>query len=139
MKVFLAGEGSDELGDWSRDANYRGQQNVPGVIEALLTKLGLNFDVINGTPWSLIQKYYPPKKSTWRRLNDDTKNVLRAAQDARDADADALVFVRDTDRDRDGRREAAIEDGIREATDLFPDLDICGGVAKQEIEAWILA
>lgn len=50
-----------------------------------------------------------------------------------------MVFVRDSDRDRYHQRENDIERGIQEAEALFPELDICGGVAKQEIEAWILA
>src|SRR5476649_489749 len=80
------------------------------------------------------QRATPPLDSATRR-----KTSFASAQDARDAGADALVFVRDSDRDRYHQRENDIERGIQEAEALFPELDICGGVAKQEIEAWILA
>jgi hypothetical protein len=76
MKVFLAGEGSDELGDGSRSSTYRSRQSAPGILEALLTKLALKFKIINGTPWSVIQKYVPSKGDPSARLSDETKNVL---------------------------------------------------------------
>src|SRR5471030_3246569 len=86
------------LGDGSRSSTYRSRQSAPGILEALLTKLALKFKIINGTPWSVIQKYVPSKGDPSALLSDETKNVLCAAQDARDAGADALVFVRDSDR-----------------------------------------
>ncbi len=57
--------------------------------------------------------------------------------EADEVGADVLVFVRD--RDGDEERAAAIEEGLRLAREGTYSAKVVGGVAVEEIEAWILA
>lgn len=59
--------------------------------------------------------------------------MLGAAEMARKAGADLLIFVRDRDRDR--RREKDILQAIAKVKDL----QVVGGVAVESIEAWVFA
>lgn len=56
---------------------------------------------------------------------------------ALDEGCDVLAFVRDRDGDAD--REQQLERGIEEAARTFASVRIVGGVARESIEAWILA
>jgi hypothetical protein len=132
MKVFLAGEGKDELGDWFHHPSYRTGNDAPGLIEALLHKLGVDVQVANGRRWKDIAKYAAGSKRS-----RENKNVLGAAQEALDLKCEALIFVRDLDGEPS--RRAEIKQGLVEAAEKFPGLTVCGGVAAQQIEAWILA
>jgi hypothetical protein len=131
MKVYLAGEGVHELGDWFHHPGHRRGTDKPGLIESLLFKLGLQHEVVGATLWKSIRKFRPGDHRP-----AETRNVLGAVLDADEAGAEALIFVRDRDSDLD--REAAIEQGIQEAP-AIAEIEVAGGVAAQEIEAWILA
>lgn len=131
MKVYLAGEGVHELGDWFHHPGLRRGKDKPGLIESLLFKLGLDHEVVGATPWKAIRKFRPGD-----RRPAETRNVLGAVLDADEAGAEALVFVRDRDGDPD--READVERGINEST-TFTEIRVAGGAAAQEIEAWLLA
>src|SRR4051794_8715923 len=111
MKVFLAGEGVSELGDWVHHPSYRVGNDEPGVIQSLLFKLGIRPEVVGALKWTDI-----PKFKSKGHLQAEARNVLGAALEAQLAGADALVFV----RDRDGKkaREEDIEDGIRQVAIL---------------------
>ena len=50
---------------------------------------------------------------------------------------DAIVFSRD--RDGDVQRKDDVERGIRDALTENPGLRVVGGVAREAVEAWILA
>lgn len=134
MKVFLAGEGRSELGDYSGAREYwprPGDSRCPGVLEALLLRLGVDVEVIDAIVWKHIRKYKAgdhrsPELRTVRGL------LLRASESG----ADALVFARD--RDRETQREAEIDRGISEGVDAHPDVAVVGGAAVEAIEAWIL-
>lgn len=132
MKVFLAGEGRDELGKWFDHPGYRDDKNHPGLIEAFLTNLEIDYMVTDGKRWRNLLKY-----EAGDGRSEEMKNVMGAAQEALDLGCDAVVFVRDLDSAP--WRETDIAKGIEKARAEFPDLRICGGVAIQEIEAWILA
>jgi hypothetical protein len=133
VKIFLAGEGIAELGDWSVARQYRHAPPRVGLIEALLLRLGQGPIEIGGaTTWSSASKYSPRD----RRANE-TRRVLGLAQDALESGCDALVFVRDNDRD--AARRAAIERGLEEAAETNARLRLVGGLAIEEIEAWVLA
>jgi hypothetical protein len=129
MKIYLAGEGVHELGDWFHHPGLRRGKDDPGLIESLLFKLRLHHEVVGATVWKSIRKFRPGDHRP-----AETRNVLGAVLDADEAGAEALIFVRD--RDSDPGREAAIERGIDEAP---ADITVAGGVAAQEIEAWVLA
>lgn len=133
MKVFLSGEGPTELGDWAKELPYRTITPEIGVIEALLRKAwGSPYTVVDACLWKRIRKF-----RSQDHLRPETRNVLGLALQADEAGCDALVFVRDQDGDEE--RQADIEEGVRAAQGRGLDVDIIGGVAVQEIEAWILA
>ena len=111
MKLFLSGEGPDELGDWYRLPQHRSNPPVRGILEALVHKLG--------------------------PVRGEVQNVLGLMVEAEEAGADVLVFVRDQDGYED--RQDDIEEGLRRAEARGDMPRVVGGVAVQEIEAWILA
>lgn len=133
MKVFLSGEGPTELGDWAKELPYRASTPEVGVIEALLRKAWTHpYTVVDACLWKRIRKF-----RSQDHLRPETRNVLGLALQADEAGCDALAFVRDQDGDEE--RQADIEEGVRFAQAKGLDVDIVGGVAVQEIEAWILA
>jgi hypothetical protein len=134
MKVFIAGEGPDELGDWARHPAYRPTKRedyARGIIIALLARGGIDVEVIDASLWKHI-----PKFRAGDHRHPETRTVLGLALRAEEKKCDALVFVRD--RDRDEGREQDLEAGISDASARF-SLTIAGGMAVEETEAWILA
>ena len=133
MKVFLAGEGRHELGDWVHPEQYREKPAVVGLVEALLLRLECRgWKVIGAIKWQKIVKLRPGQFRT-----QEMRNVRGAALHAQEAGADLLVFVRD--RDGQGEREDEIKGAIDELSVDDGAVRIAGGVAAQQIEAWILA
>jgi hypothetical protein len=133
MRVFLSGEGSDDLGDWCNDPQYRSIPSRIGIIEALLRRVSpIDFTVVDARAWKRIRKFQAGKHA-----KPETRNVLGLVNEAEEARCDALVFVRDQDGDAD--REASIVEGLRLAYERDFGPALVGGVAIQEIEAWILA
>ncbi|MBI4706259.1 MAG: hypothetical protein HY744_34615 [Deltaproteobacteria bacterium] len=135
MKVFLGGEGPDELGSWVYERPYRDAKSMrPGVVEALLRKVSAaGWAVVDGLPWRLIRKYRHGREMHAAEM----RNVLGLALRAAEAGCQILAFVRD--RDGDDARERDVEAGIGDAKARFPQLKIVGGVAIEELEAWLLA
>jgi len=130
--VFLAGEGPTDLGDWARLPQYREDPPCPGVIEALLRRRAEHpIEVVGGITWKRIRKY---KAGDHRR--PETRTVLGLMLHAEDAAAEIVAFTRD--RDGDPEREQEISRGIAEAEKRF-DPGVIGGMAIEELEAWILA
>jgi hypothetical protein len=139
IRVFLAGEGPNDIGDWARHRSYRDDSPSPGVPEAILRKVrGDGWRVCGAVLWKKIHKLQvrPPAGA-------ETKNVLGAALAARDAGCDVLVFVRDRDDSNANprkERERDIEQGIaRVPQDVSDQLRIVGGVAIRRLESWIVA
>jgi len=133
VKGFLAGEGPDELGDRNEPPQYRASPPDVGIVEALLHKLGVaDLDVVGARLWKSIHKlrFKPP-------VRGEVQNVLGLMVEADEVGADVLVFVRDQDGYAD--RQDDVEEGIRQAVARGYGPAIVGGVAVQEIEAWILA
>jgi hypothetical protein len=139
MKVFLGGEGPDELGRWFREPPYdrtppgRGPAPTPGILEALLQKIAPDSPtVIGACVWKRIRKlrFGSP-------IEAETHNVLGLMLEAEETGADVLLFVRD--QDRDPERREAIEQGLRRAQEANFSPEVVGGVAVEEIEAWLLA
>ena len=128
MRIFLAGEGKNELGGWAKPHPYC-DPNEHGVLEALLRKVSAKGWEICG---ALLWKYRSGGGDAEKR------NVLALQLAARDADADVAVFSRDTDGDQE--RERSIAEGLKEAAELFPDgPKVAGGTAVQRLESWMLA
>jgi hypothetical protein len=131
VRLLICGEGVTDLGDWSTPQARTRQHS--GVIEALLRgTVGDRWSVSAFRAWANARKF---QAGDHRR--PETRTVLGLLLDAREAECDAVVFV----RDRDGylEREEHVEAGIAEATVLFPNMSVIGGVAIEELEAWLLA
>lgn len=134
MKVYLGGEGPDDLGDHYHEPQYRSSPLAPGLIETLLRRAAkTDFTIAGASVWKRIRKF-----RFGRPLEGETRSVLGLMIEAEEVGADVLVFVRDQDGYRD--REEAITEGLRLAREpgRFSPA-VVGGVAVQEIEAWILA
>lgn len=133
LKVFLCGEGANELGSRARERAYQNDEQ-PGVIQALLRKVRPDGWRVGGAvTWKSIRKF-----KVGAAAHADTRNVLKAALDAREHGCDVLAFVRDEDGDTE--RSRAIDAGIERAErDGSGPLAIVGGVAVPAIEGWILA
>jgi hypothetical protein len=133
VKIFLSGEGYDDIGDWAKEPPYRGDPPEIGVIEALLREVATaEITIAAACAWKKIRKY-----RSGQNAQRETRNVLGLMVEAEELGCDAVVFVRD--RDGDAERQADIEEGIRLARDRGFAPALVGGVAIEEIEAWILA
>ncbi len=134
IRVFLSGEGPNELGSYAGHPSYR-TEDALGVLHALLKKVEPNGWSIGGARvWRGIRKYRARPSAD----HEDTHNVLGLALDAIEAKCEILAFSRDTDKDP--RRAAAIEAGIELIPKTFAKApDVIGGVAVPALEAWILA
>ncbi len=137
LKVFLGGEGNNELGTrWHRPAG-----DQPGVIETLLRKVRpTGWHVTGAQDWKSIRKY----RAGAARLHpnhEDAHNTLGLVLRAYENACEMLVFVRDSDGDQ--RREHAIQQAVASiprnfVEDFRYELAIVGGIAKPNLEGWIL-
>jgi hypothetical protein len=129
--VFLGGEGPNELGSRARHPSYNDDQ--PGVIEALLRRVQEQGWAVSGAvTWSRIRKFQA-RGPTPR----EERNVLGFVLEAKRAGAHIAAFLRDADDDAE--RLAVIKAAITRARELYPDVDVIGGVAVPVLEAWLLA
>jgi hypothetical protein len=133
VKVFLSGEGRNELGSRAGQRAYQSDQE-PGVLHALLARVQASgWEVGGACNWSRIRKY-----RVGAAPHEDTHNVLGVALDAKEAGCEVLAFSRDVDKDL-GRHQA-IEDGIALVPRTFANApEVIGGVAVPKLEGWILA
>lgn len=133
MKVFIAGEGSDEIGDWAGDPAYLPAAPFGGVVEALLRQVRTDGWIIGGGgPWKRIRQIAVGRDLHGR----ERRRVLGVINQALEAGCDVVAFVRDQDGEVD--RELVIENAIQEARTLL-GIGVIGGVAIQELDSWILA
>lgn len=133
MKVFVAGEGKTELGEWAIEAPYRSNPVRPGVLEQLARKVRRDgWSVIGAKVWKDVPKY---RAGGFRKAEQTA--VLGVVLAANEAGADVALFSRDQDRDevRTERFEAA----LASVTELFPSVRVAGGHAVPCVEAWLLA
>lgn len=132
MKVFLVGEGPNELGAWARAPSYRDTYG-PGVLEVLLRKVRADgWEIGGATLWKDIRKF-----RSGGSAGAEQRNVLGAALKASESGCQLLALVRD--RDGDGTREAQVLAGIEQARAQFPTLHLVAGLAIERLEAWMLA
>jgi len=133
VNVLLAGEGPDELGQWAEHPSYREDPPRLGILEALLRRVRDDgWRVRDGVRWKDIRHYRP---GDFRSA--ETRKVMRLLFRAAEQGYDVIVFSRD--RDGDVQREVDVQRGIRDALEEDPSLRVVGGVAREEVEAWILA
>jgi hypothetical protein len=140
--VLLAGEGSNELGDLAKEANFRKPTGDPtfqhGVIEAFLRRVSESgWRIQDGLLWKSIPKY-----RAGNHLGAEARAVLGLCNKAAERGVALLVFCRDQDLDnREGiARRREIEEAIRQARTMFPDGPVVvGGVAVLRLESWVAA
>lgn len=130
IRLFLAGEGPNELGRWALEPAYRGDD--PGALEALLTAVRASgWQVEDAIRWQDIRKYVVGAHG-----RGEEQNVRRAWHHAHhERGCDALAFTRD--RDGDKSRERTILDTVAELESN--GATIAGGVAVECLESWLLA
>jgi hypothetical protein len=134
MKIFLAGEGPSELGDWSRLPQYRSSPPRRGVIEALLLRIRpQGWEIVGATCWKDILKF-----KAGGHASAEERDVLGAALQAVEKGCQVLAFTRD--RDGDVQRGKDVERGVAKATEHHGSaLSVAGGVAVEALESWILS
>ena len=132
MHVFLGGEGRNELG--SRSGHPVDQtDDAPGVVASILRRCHADgWRVVGATEWKNISKL-----SAKGPTPKEERNVLGLVLEAKRAKAHTVAFIRDADGDP--KRVDAIHKAIEKAKELFPDVEVIGGVAVPVLEAWLLA
>ncbi len=131
IRVFLAGEGPSELGSRSGREAYQ-TDDRPGVLQCLLRVVAPDgWEVAGAVQWKNIRKLKVNAPDA-----GDARNVHAAALHAKERAAGVLAFTRD--RDRKPERQADIERAL-EGVESDGALRVAGGVAIENIEAWLLA
>ncbi|MEW5851370.1 MAG: hypothetical protein AB2A00_21455 [Myxococcota bacterium] len=132
MKVLLAGEGPTELGGWANEPAYRTPEN-PGLLEVLARRIRPDgWEIGDAIIWKYIRKYRSGDHRT-----PEQRNLLGALLLAHEKGLSGVVFSRD--RDGDVEREHQFNQALARAAGQFPSLTLAGGMAVEEIEAWVLA
>jgi hypothetical protein len=139
LKVFLGGEGNNDLGTrWRQPPG-----DSPGVIEALLRRARPDgWRVAGAQDWKSIRKYRAGAARA-RPDHEDARNVRGLVLHAYEEACEMLAFVRDDDGDE--RREPAIRQALEAiaslgfAEEYRYELAIVGGVARPTLEGWILS
>lgn len=140
-KVYLAGEGNNELGSWARGVPYQ-DGSTPGVLETLLKKVkDSGWQVVYGKKWKDIHKYKADENQDEDDLKGDEQSVYRACLEAEENGFNILAFSRDIDGRQKThlKRMSDMEKGLSRAQTDFPSIGIIGGCARPTIEGWVLA
>lgn len=140
-RVYLAGEGFNELGSWAWEIPYQ-DGSIPGVLETLLKKVkDAGWQITYGKKWKDIRKYAADENLYDSDMKGDEQSVYRAIFEANENGCHVLAFSRDIDGKKDYqiRRMSEIEKAISQGKTDFPTIGIIGGCARPAIEGWILA
>ena len=134
MKLFIAGEGLDEIGDFVHERAYRPAKCRGGIIEALLRRVvASGWTIVDGCPWRRIRKFAFGRDMHGR----ERRNILGLVDQAAEAGCEVVAFVRDRDGEKD--RHASIELAIAEVRECGFGMAVIGGTAIEATDAWILA
>ena len=126
MKVWLAGEGTNDIGSLAKDAQTT--REYPGALHVLLRLSCPEAEVIGGGKW----KSVPKLRTGTKGAGAEAQTVAGLQLRAEEKNADALVFMRDRDGDRD--RQKQVELAL--AASSFPT---AGVVSVETLEHWIVA
>ena len=144
-RIFLAGEGPNELGSWAKGPEYQ-DASYPGVLETLMIKVkDSGWKIMAARQWKSIRNDSKVKPIRRYRagihLKPEEQAVRGACMLAKTKDCDVLAFSRDIDGDSDynKKRKRDIEKGIERAAEEFPSVKIIGGCTVPAIEGWVLA
>ena len=131
VRVFLGGEGRNELGSWAKEPVYQ-DDSEPGVVKSLLLKVQDDgWNVVGGRTWKSIRKLRAHGPSP-----REEQNVRGLVLDAVEAKAQVVAFIRDGDGDP--RRPEQIGHAIEGARSDFPKVAVVGGTAVPVLEGWLL-
>lgn len=131
MKVFLCGEGPNELGSWS---GHPAWQHVgrPGVLEALLRRVRRDgWEVGGGIEWKEVRAFRTPGRSR----PGISARFAQLGQLARDRGCDAVVLV----LDREDTHTGGLDDLDTAAAKVAFEMPGVAAMAVPCIEGWILA
>lgn len=129
-RVFLGGEGPNELGGWANEPAH--QRNDRGAVEALLRSVpAKEWNVVGALRWKDIKKLRARGPTP-----NEGRNVLGLAEAALRDGATVLAFVRDSDGKTD--RSAQVRNAAA-SVESDGKLQVVGGTAEPVLEAWILA
>jgi hypothetical protein len=137
IKVFLGGEGANDLGTRHRDP----MGSDPGVAEVLLRRVRPEgWSVVGARQWKSIRKYRAGAAAK-RADHDDVRNVLGLVLEAYEHACEMLVFLRDSDGDAllapAIQRIVAELPGYGFMAEYHYDLAVVAGVPEPKLEAWI--
>lgn len=126
LKVFLVGEGPNDIGRWSVDKTYRDSKSGDGVIGALARRqVEEGWHVEEGRAWKKLSVF-----KVGGGLDVDEKRFSIAKQLMREAGCDVLLYARDVDSDEDRK---ALLVSLREA-----NTDVGLAVVDPCVEGWLL-
>jgi hypothetical protein len=132
VRVYLGGEGNNELGSRCCDPVYQ-DDSKPGVVATLLRGVQqTGWNIVGARKWCQIRKLRAKGPTP-----ADEHNVLGLVFEAKRAKAQVVAFVRDADDDK--HRPKIIAEAIGEAKAAWPEVEVIGGAAIPVLEAWILA
>jgi hypothetical protein len=131
VRLFVAGEGVDEIGKWSEHSSYRqSSERGDGVLAELFRKKH-PATVQDGKAWTEVSHF----RAGIPRGDAHTLAALALA--ASEAGVDVLVWARDTDGD--AVRVAELKSTQEELRREYPSLLFVGGLPHPAIEAWVIA
>lgn len=134
MKVFLGGEGPNDIGDWISYPYYHGENPRHGVVGILLEKVRPEgWEVGGAIAWKRLRKLQVGKHG-----KAEIRNVRALVLKAKESGCDVVAFTRD--RDREVPRQKYVEEGIAQAMEDQADCpEIVGGMAIEKLESWMVA
>jgi hypothetical protein len=135
IRVILAGEGKNELGDLALEAAYRSDEKAPGVVETLLRQVRRDgWEVVDAVLWKKL-----PKLQVGLRGRGEELNVLRAHHHAKRRGCDVFAFTRDRDGVKFAHRDDDVERALATLKESGDGPAVIGGVAIEKLESWLVA
>lgn len=138
LKVWLGGEGSNDLGDSDQPEHCRKQ---PGALEALLRRQAPSgWKVFGATRWKSLRKYVAGGAigKEGQRGPGDARNVKGLLLQAHEKGAEVLALLRDVDDHEE--RDALIQQAIKESQQkAHAQPVVIAGFPRPALEAWLLA
>lgn len=136
IKVFLAGEGPNELGGWSKERIYRDGRPLLGVLESLARLLApTGWEVHDAMVWKDIPKLVVGTKGKGL----ERKTLLAARLHAKESGCHVVLFSRDRDGPKKDEREREIEAVLAELDAEDGAVTVAGAVCIERLESWLLA
>jgi hypothetical protein len=131
IRLLIAGEGSNEIGDLTVPFLEGERPSGGGVIEAFVGKVRpAGWRVRCALRWKDVRKLKPNLPH-----QGEERTVRGLALQARELGCNALIFLRD--RDGDLRREREIRESVRSLD--AGAVHVAAGIPIEKLECWLLA